>query len=365
MRPFLESASRLRALGGLLRVAWNEYEQDYARYFATAMVYYALISLVPLVLLALAALGLMLRFSDLGAEVARRMLDAVEAGFGTPLASTISELLARLERESALATLVSLIGLLLTASLLFGHLRITFRAIWKQAPPLASGTMRAAVLDTMLEKAIAFAMVLAGGPLLLAMLVLIAAVHWVGGLFGGVPLLGDALDWALALSTGFMFVPITFALLFKFLPPVRLRWRDVLAATILCSIAWLVGAEILALYFVRFAASVTTYGALGAILIGMLWLKIISQVLFFGAELCKVVSTGSSHPHGPSPRILDQPGNDGPDTGWSRRRSAPSERPPREFVRKSSSCMRAQGIIASSARAASAKNEVLSARRRA
>lgn len=283
----------MRALGGLLRRAWNEYEQDYARYFAIAMVYYALISLVPLVLLLLAALGLMLRLSDIAADVAQRVLEAVENGFGAPLQATIQELLVRIEQGSALATVVSLVGLLLTASLLFGHLRITFRAIWKQAPPLASGSVRGAVVDTILEKAIAFTMVLAGGPVLLAILVLLAVVHWVGGLFGGVPLLGSAINWVLALSTGLIFVPLTFALLFKFLPPVRLRWRHVLLATVLCSIAWLVGAELVALYFLYFGGKMSTYGALGAVLIVMLWMKIISQVLFFGAELCKVVSWSS------------------------------------------------------------------------
>ena len=41
---------------GLLRTAWQEYERDHARYFAGAMVYYALVSLLPLLLLLLAAL---------------------------------------------------------------------------------------------------------------------------------------------------------------------------------------------------------------------------------------------------------------------------------------------------------------------
>lgn len=285
--------ARVRGLGGLLRTAWNEYELDYARYFATAMVYYALISLVPLLLLLLASLGLMLRLSDFAADAAQRVLDAVETGFGSSLQLSIKDLLVRIEQGSVLATIVSLVGLLLTASLLFGHLRITFRAIWKHAPPLASGTMRRAVMETVLEKAIAFAMVLLGGPLLLAMLVLIATVHWVGGLFGTLPLLGGAIAWALALSTSLIFVPLTFALLFKFLPPVRIQWRHVVLATALCSLAWFAGAEILALYVVKFGENVSAYGALGGMLIVMLWMKVIAQVLFFGAEICKVVSRSS------------------------------------------------------------------------
>lgn len=282
------------ALCGLLRIAWSEYEHDYARYFATAMVYYALISLVPLVLLLLATLGMLLRLSEIASNAAQRVLYAVEANFSAPLRATIESLLERLEQGSVVATIVSLVGLLITASVLFGHLRITFRAIWKHKPPLASGSVRGAVLETVLEKAIAFAMVLAGGPLLLAALVLIGIVHWVGGLFSHVPVLGGAIGWLLALSSSLMFVPLTFALLFRFLPPVKLRWRHIWPATALCSVAWVLGAEILALYAVYFGHNLSAYGALGAALMIMLWMKVMSQVLFFGAELCKIVSWSSA-----------------------------------------------------------------------
>jgi membrane protein len=73
-----------------------------------------------------------------------------------------------------------------------------------------------------------------------------------------------------------------------------MRWRDVRLATALCTLGWLSGAEILTLYFARFGSSLNTYGALGAVLIVMLWMKFVSQMLFFGAELCKVVSTPAS-----------------------------------------------------------------------
>ena len=49
----------------LLRAAWEEYERDRARYFAGSMVYFALMSLVPLLLLFLATIGWSLRFLSL------------------------------------------------------------------------------------------------------------------------------------------------------------------------------------------------------------------------------------------------------------------------------------------------------------
>src|SRR5687767_8154951 len=62
------------ALRSLLREAWLEYERDYARYFAVAMVYYALVSLVPLLLLVLAVFGWFLRLSPLAADAEQRVL---------------------------------------------------------------------------------------------------------------------------------------------------------------------------------------------------------------------------------------------------------------------------------------------------
>ncbi len=286
----LRLSKSLSALGDVLRLAWREYEQDYARYFANAIVYYALISLIPLVLLLLAALGLFLRLSDIAADTAQNVLAKVEQGFGAPLRATLADALLRLEQQSTLATVISLAGMLLASSLLFHHLRITFRAIWGQAPPLASSTLRTALLETLFERAIGFTMVLAGAPLLLALLVVLAIVHWLSGVFRTMPVVGNVFDWVPELMLGVLFVPVLFAALFKVLPPAKLRWRDVRLATVLCTVGWLAGAEVLTLYFARFGSNLSTYGALGGVLIVMLWMKVVSQMLFFGAELCKVQS---------------------------------------------------------------------------
>lgn len=279
-----------KALFGVLRMAWKEYQRDYARYFGGAMVYYALVSMVPLVLLLLATLGLLLRSSDFAATAAQQVLLAVETSFGTPLRVTIEELLQRLQQGSGVATVVSLVGLLLAASVLFKHLRMTFRAIWKYAPPLASGPLLVVVRATFLERTIAFVMVLTGGALLLLAFALIAAIHWLSGQLSNLPLLSHTTGLLLALPIPVVVVPLTFALLFKFLPPVRIQWRQVWLASVLCAGAWFIGTEILALYGAYVGRSFSAYGAIGAILIVMLWMNAISQVLFYGAEVCKVIS---------------------------------------------------------------------------
>src|SRR5688572_16256998 len=110
----------------LMRSAWQEYERDYARYYAAAMVFYALITLMPLLMLLLGGLGLLLRHSDFAASTAQQLLQVIEAGFGAQLRETAELLSEGLQQGSTVATAVSLIGLLLTTSKLIHHLRMTF-----------------------------------------------------------------------------------------------------------------------------------------------------------------------------------------------------------------------------------------------
>ena len=275
----------------LLRAAWREYERDHARYFATAMVYYALVSLVPLVLLLLAVLGLLLRFSDAAVAAEQQVLQTIETNLGEQLRTTIEQLLDQLQTESVVASVLSLIGLLLTASGLFRHLRLSFRAIWKQAPPLVSGPVRVAVRATFLEHLTAYLMVLVGGVVLVLALVLVSVTQWLGGLVIALPVFSWIPAWLLALPGSLIAVGLTFAFLFKFLPPTPLPWRDVWVAAVLCTVAWIIGAEIMVLTGAMFGRGPTAWGAFGGLLVAMLWINVVSQLLFYGAEMCKVIST--------------------------------------------------------------------------
>ena len=285
-------SGRGHLLVALLREAWVEYEVDRARYLAVAMTYYALLSVVPLLSLLLAALGLMLRFTTVAAEARQQMLAAIEGRFGPDLSAAITGLLTTLQQESIIATVVSLVGLLVAASLLFRHLRLTFRAIWKYEPPLIAGSLRLVVRATLVERVIAFSMVLGGGGLLLVAMALIAASQWVSNL----PLLGGATGWFLGAFTSMLLAVLTFAVLYRLLPPVPVRWRHVWLAAVLCALAWVVASELLAFSGGVLGGSRSMYGALGSVLAVMLWMNVVSQVLFFGAELCKVVATRAGAP---------------------------------------------------------------------
>ena len=99
MRSAMWLRKRITAALSVLRASWQEYERDHARYLATAMVYYALISLVPL-LLSLALLGLLLRVSDAARDAERQLRAFIDASVGTNVGMAIEQLFQQLQEES-------------------------------------------------------------------------------------------------------------------------------------------------------------------------------------------------------------------------------------------------------------------------
>lgn len=288
MLSAIRSKTRVNELLPVLREAWQEFERDHARYLATAMVFYAFVSLVPLLLLLLALLGLLLRFSDVARDAERQLRAVIDAHVGPQVGTTIEQLVQQLQKESIVAGLVSLLALMFTASVLFRHLRLSFRAIWRYTPPLVAGRFQVALRTMFIQWAAAYLMVLAGGLALVVALAAITITQWVNSFLKSLPLFHLVPAWVMALPSSMILVGLTFSLLFKYLPPRPLKWRHVWLATTLCTAAFIVGAELLVLFGSIFRRGPATLGAFGGLLALMLWCNVVSQLLFYGAEVCKV-----------------------------------------------------------------------------
>jgi len=288
-KPANEKPSRWRTFVGLLREAWIEFERDRAHYFAKAIIYYAGICIVPLLMLLFATLGLLLRFSSTAVDLEQRVVRGIEGQFGPALATTIHGLLDAMQRGSVTATIVSVVGVIISASLLFRQMRLTFRAVWHYEPPLVAGSILVRLLTLAREWLIAFVITLGGGGLLFLAVFIISGFQWIDNMLGRTPLIPQYSILLAALSS-FVLAAITFAALFKVLPPRAVRWRDIWLAVVLSAGVWVAATELLPLYQRLFGGRNNAYALVGALIPLLISLNIASNMLFFGAELCKVVS---------------------------------------------------------------------------
>ena len=76
-------------------------------------------------------------------------------------------------------------------------------------------------------------------------------------------------------------------MIFKFLPDVKIQWRDVWIGAIMTAILFGFGKWLLGFYLASGAAG-SAYGAASSLITLLLWVYYSSQILLFGAEFTQV-----------------------------------------------------------------------------
>jgi hypothetical protein len=89
-----------------------------------------------------------------------------------------------------------------------------------------------------------------------------------------------------------------FMLIFKYLPDVRIKWKDVWLGALVTAVLFKLGQYGLAVYF-YFGSTTSAYGAAGSLVAVLLWAYYSSCILFFGAEFTQVFAKQQGHPMKP------------------------------------------------------------------
>jgi len=134
---------------------------------------------------------------------------------------------------------------------------------------------------------LSFVLVIAISILLLASLVLSAALAAVGAYlqrwFPIVAAFWPLMDFAVS----FGITTVLFAMIFKILPDVYVRWSDVWIGAAVTAALFAIGKIVIGLYLGR-SAFVSAYGAAGSLAVLLAWVYYSSQILFLGAEFTQV-----------------------------------------------------------------------------
>ena len=117
--------------------------------------------------------------------------------------------------------------------------------------------------------------------------------------------LADALPGGLGIALAvyllfdFAIVVLLFAMIFKFLPDAKIRWRDVWIGAVMTALLFGIGKWALGLYLGSGAAA-SVYGAASSLITLLLWIYYSSQILLFGAEFTQVYADQLGHRVKPS-----------------------------------------------------------------
>ena len=275
---------RIGTVWHLINQTVEEFSKSRADLLAAALAFHALLSMAPLIILAVAIAGIVLGQSAAHAEVTRLLEDTL----GPKSAETVNEWVREASDSGEVASVVSIGLTLWTASRLGETLRNALNQIAQIDVFMAAG-FRSTVADYLRRRVFAFGVVAASGPLLLLMVLsrtLLTGFHT--RLFASSPWQGVFVQLAqLGVSLGS--VAFTSALVFRYVPDTRVSWRNSWVGGALTSVLFNIGNALVSWYLAR--ASVTAaYGAAGSLVVVLLWLYFSAQIFLLGAGFTRAYS---------------------------------------------------------------------------
>jgi membrane protein len=254
--------------------AWID---DYAPSMGAALSYYTVFSLAPLLLMVIAIAGLVF-----GEEAARgEIFGQLRQLMGADAARAIEGVLTSVNKpaEGIAATTLGVALLLVGATTVFGELQDALDRIWR-APARERSAGWWNLLRTRL---LSFGMILGIAFLLMVSLVLGAAISalgkWWGGYFAGWEVLAQAIN----LAVGFLLSAGVFAMIYKLMPRVSVRWHDVWLGAVVTALLFTVGKFLIGLYIGKSGVA-SGFGAAGSLIIVFVWVYYSAQIFLMGAE---------------------------------------------------------------------------------
>jgi membrane protein len=278
----------------LLKQTFQEWLQDKAPQLGAALAYYTVFSLAPLILVLLAIVGVIFRDDPAGAwdKITQQM-----SYFLDPSALQVVQNIAQKASQPGKSTIAAIIGVALAlfgASGVFGQLQDALNTIWGVKAKPARG-----IWGFLRSRFLSFAMVAGICFLLLVSLAIEALLkgfsHYVQSVLPG----GLVVAFAVYLIFDFVVVVLLFAMIFKFLPDVKIQWRDVWIGAVMTAILFGIGKWLLGSYLGSGAAG-SAYGAASSLITLLLWVYYSSQILLFGAEFTQVYAARAGRELKPS-----------------------------------------------------------------
>lgn len=243
-----------------------------------SIAYFTLFSLAPVLLVVIAVAGLVF-----GTDAAQGAIVAqLSSLMGRETANTLQTMIRSASDGLAgtLATLIGVVTILLAATGVFSEVQSTLNIIWKVKS-------RRSTLSRLVRARLAsLGVVIVLGFVLMVSLALSAALAAFGDYLQlRFPVAKPAV-WAVDLVLSIALISGIFAVMYKMLPDVPLRWRDVLVGALGATALFEGGKYLIALYIGQSNVA-TSFGAAGALIVLLLWIFYSAQIFLVGAEFTR------------------------------------------------------------------------------
>ena len=263
----------------LFRETLREWSDDHTSAVAASLAYYAIFALSPILIIMAVTVGTVIDRTTVESEI----VGGVEAAVGDDVADTIDRLLDSntAEATDVFGTLVWIAIVVWGSSGMFTQIQNALNKIWEVRP-----TPNRPLLAFIENRILSFSIVLTVNVFLLATLLINTGINI---LIRDFRELADVifLIRPLQLLVSVTMMTILFAVVFKVLPNVHIRFQDVFVGALFTAVLFYAGQFAVGLYLA--SASVgSAFGAAGSLTVVLVWIYYSMQIFLFGAQFTEV-----------------------------------------------------------------------------
>ncbi|MEO6564285.1 MAG: YihY/virulence factor BrkB family protein [Nitrosospira sp.] len=277
----------IRQIWTLAKAAFSSWLDDYAPSMGAALAYYTMFSIAPLLLIVISTAGLVF-----GEEAVRgEIFGQLQGLMGDQGAQAVQSLLESVSepKKGIAGTIIGSVLLLIGATTVFAELQDAFDRIWRAPDKDKTG----GVWQLIRSRLLSFGIILGIGFLMIVSLVFSAGIaalgKWWGPLFSNLEVIATVLNFVFS----FALMTAVFAMLYKFMPRVKIHWKDVWAGATVTALLFTVGKILIGIYIGKSAIS-SGFGAAGSLVVVLVWVYYSAQIFLLGAEFTWVYA----HAHG-------------------------------------------------------------------
>lgn len=256
--------------------------------YAGAVAFYTALSFAPLLVVLLVAMSL---FMGPGAE--KQLSTQLSQMMGEQAASITSQILKEAERPTLRnwAGAISLATLLFSATSVFAQLQQALNVMWNVKPDYKNG-----LWGFVRKRLLSLGMIITLGFLLVVSLAVSAGLQsLLSGTVGDDSTVGETFWLLVNLAVSLAVFTLLFSMMFRYLPDVRIAWRDVWIGAALTAVLFTLGKWGIGTYL-GVAGVGSAYGAAGSLLVLLVWVYYSCIILFLGAEFTQVWAKRQGHP---------------------------------------------------------------------
>ncbi|WPP51049.1 YihY/virulence factor BrkB family protein [Catalinimonas niigatensis] len=265
----------------LIRETISTFQKHDPVVYAAAIAFFTVFSLPSVLIIIVKVIGSVFSTEQIQSNLAQQ----IESLVGTASSEEIISIIEKrsTEESSLLFSIISIIFLVFSATVIFAFIQKALNAIWNVKPKPKKGALKFAK-----DRILSFSIIIVLGFLMLVSLSLEAILSMAGNFLQD--LLSGYTVYFMQIGNYFLSLIVIssiFALIFKFLPDAKIRWKDVGVGAVVTGLLFTLGKYLIGLMLSNTNVA-STYGAAGSLAGILVWVFYSSIIVLIGAMFTRV-----------------------------------------------------------------------------